>query len=424
MHHNLNVLSLSHTSAPLEIRELLYLPEQACRQLLLQFTESIGLQEAIVFSTCNRTEVYYVSEEDLSDKLIRLLFSVKGLTNSQAYRSYFRHIDDHKESIAYVFEVSMGLYSSVLGDLQISNQIKKAYTLSHEVGLSHAFLHRLMHTIFHTHKRVQQETSFRDGAASVSYAAAELIEELCTPLPAAKVLVLGLGEMGKDVALSLHSEDFAEVYLCNRSNEKAQQLAVQSGHTYLPFDQLTATLSQVDIIVSAVSVEEPIIVEEVFDKEALKTQYLLDLSVPRSVHKAVEDLSHTVVFHIDDIHTRTETVLAKRKGAIPHVKEIVREEVEGFSTWSRELQLSPTIHKIKSALEQIRQEEMARFLKNATQKETKMIEAVTQNMVHKILRMPVLQLKAACKRGEQEELIDILNELFDLESSKNTDISK
>lgn len=424
MHHNLNVLSLSHTSAPLEIRELLYLPEQECRQLLLQFTESIGLQEAIVFSTCNRTEVYYISEEDMSEKLISLLFSVKGLAESQAYRSYFRHITNNKEAITYVFEVSMGLYSSVLGDLQISNQIKKAYTLSHEAGLSHAFLHRLMHTIFHTHKRVQQETSFRDGAASVSYAAAELIEELSSHLPAPKVLILGLGEMGKDVALSLHADDFDEMYLCNRSYEKAQELAEQTGTTPLPFDQLTSTLPKVDIIVSAVSVDQPIINVEAFDKDSLQTQYLLDLSVPRSVHKEVEELSHTVVFHIDDIHTRTEAVLTKRKAAIPHVKEIVREEVEGFSTWSRELQLSPTIHKIKSALEQIRQEEMARFLKNATQKETKMIEAVTQNMVHKILRMPVLQLKAACKRGEQEELIDILNELFDLESRENMDIRK
>ena len=424
MHHNLNVLSLSHTSAPLEIRELLYLPEQECRELLLQLTESIGLQEAMVFSTCNRTEIYYVSEEDIAELLISLLFSIKGLADSQAYRSYFRHIDNNKESITYAFEVSMGLYSSVLGDIQISNQIKKAYTLSHEAGLSHAFLHRLMHTIFHTHKRVQQETSFRDGAASVSYAAAELIEELSSHIPAAKVLVLGLGEMGRDVALSLHLEDFEEIYLCNRSDDKAQELAAKTGGTFLPFEQLTATLPKVDIIVSAVSVKEPIINIEAFDKDALKTQYLLDLSVPRSIHTSVEALSHTVVFHIDDIHTRTEAVLTQRKSAIPHVKKIVKEEVDGFSTWSRELQLSPTIHKIKSSLEQIRQEEMARFLKNATQKETKMIEAVTQNMVHKILRMPVLQLKAACKRGEQEELIDILNELFDLESRNSKEINK
>ncbi len=424
MSHQLNVLSLSHTSAPLEIRELLYLPENECSQLLLQLGEVLGLQETLIFSTCNRTEVYYVSEEDLSDSLISLLFAFKGLTNSEAYRAYFRHIGTHEEAISYVFEVSMGLYSSVLGDIQISNQIKKAYTLSHETGMSHALLHRMMHTVFHTHKRVQQETSFRDGAASVSYAAAELIEELSSHLIAPRVLILGLGEMGRDVAQNLHIEDFVEVYLCNRTDETAKELATKLGASFLPYKDFPSTLKEVDIIVSAVSVEEALIDTSMVAEESFKTQYILDLSVPRSVHKQVAELSHTVVFHIDDIHTRTSAVLEKRKAAIPQVQNIVKDEVQSFLSWSQELQLSPTIHKIKTALEQIRQEEMARFLKNATEKETKMIEAVTQNMVHKILRMPVLQLKAACKRGEQDELIDVLNELFDLESREKSNSKK
>lgn len=414
------VLSLSHLHAPIEIRELIYLSPEKCRELIGKLSDILGIQEAIVFSTCNRTEIYYVSEEDLSQELIGLLFVVKGLQDSQAYRDYFHHISNHIVAVNYVFEVSMGLHSSVLGDLQISNQVKQAYSLSHEAGMANAFIHRLMHTIFHTHKRVHQETSYRDGAASVSYAAAELAEELVSHLKAPKVLVLGLGEMGRDVALTLDQEFFSQIYLCNRSLDKAHVLAEELGVECIAFEELPSHLDKIDVIISAVSVEEPLLTAELMQGNSLFSQYVIDLSVPRSVATEVDTLSHVVVYNVDDIHTRTQRALEKRKSAIPHVKSIIGEEVEGFLSWSRELELTPTIHKIKASLEKIRQEEMARFIKNASEEEAKLLDEVTKNMVHKILRMPVLQLKAACKRGEQAELIDVLNELFDLEASNKS----
>ena len=177
-------------------------------------------------------------------------------------------------------------------------------------------------------------------------------------------------------------------------------------------------IDKMDVVVSAVSVDEPLLTKDLLEKNSLFSQYVIDLSVPRSVAHDVDTLSHVVVYNIDDIQTRTRKALEKREKAIPQVKNIISEEVEGFLSWSRELELSPTIHKIKASLERIRQEEMARFIKNATEKEVKLLDEVTRNMVHKILRMPVLQLKAACKRGEQAELIDVLNELFDLGAGK------
>ena len=418
MQQPLKVLSLSHSHAPVEIRELIHLSHEMCRELIAKLNDMLGIQEAMVFSTCNRTEVYYLSEEDLSQQLIGLLFVVKGLQDSQAYRDYFHSASDHIEAVNYVFEVSMGLHSSVLGDLQISNQVKQAYSLSHETGMANAFIHRLMHTIFHTHKRVHQETAYRDGAASVSYAAAELAEELVSHLKSPKVLVLGLGEMGRDVALTLDKEIFSEIYVCNRTHEKAQVLAEELSIECLPFEDIPDRVDKMDVVISAVSVDEPLFTAELMGNNSLFSQYVIDLSVPRSVATEVDALSHVVVYNIDDIQTRTQQALEKRKKAIPQVRAIIAEEVEGFLSWSRELELSPTIHKIKASLERIRQEEMARFIKNATEKEAKLLDEVTKNMVHKILRMPVLQLKAACKRGEQAELIDVLNDLFDLGASK------
>ncbi|RMG30684.1 MAG: glutamyl-tRNA reductase, partial [Bacteroidetes bacterium] len=233
-----SVVSLSHQKAPVAIRELIYLPEQACRKLLVDFRDILGLEEVLLFSTCNRTEVYYRGGRDFSEEIIQLICIENGIDSWREYLPYFRIIREEEAALAYLFEVSMGLHSQVLGDLQIASQVKHAYRWTHEAGMASAYLHRLMHTIFHTNKRVQQETPYRDGAASVSYAAAELAAELCSQFEAPRALVVGLGEMGRDVARNLDPTIFDAIHLMNRSYSKAAKLATETGHTALPLEEL------------------------------------------------------------------------------------------------------------------------------------------------------------------------------------------
>ena len=410
-------VSLSHLRAPVEIRELIYLQEDTCKSLLGKLKDLLGVKEAMVFSTCNRTEVYYTSEEDLSQDIIKSVCVEKGILETNRFFQYF-DVYEEVEAVPYLFEVSMGLHSSVLGDLQISSQVKQSYIWAHEMDMAGAFLHRLMHTVFHTNKRVQQETPFRDGAASVSYAATELASSLSESFREAKVLVIGLGEMGSDVARNLVGEEFSQVTLINRTHDKAIALANELGFFQLPLSELDSAISSHNIIISSVSGESPLLTEDHFQSSPFHSQFVIDLSVPRSVSAKVDDLEKVVVYAIDDIQNRTSAVVAKREAAIPDVKHIITEEIYSFSDWRRNLSISPTIHRIKEALEQIRKDELGKFMKTASEEESELMEQLTKSMMNKVLKLPDLQLKAACRRGDPEGLKDIINDLFDLESTQ------
>ncbi|MEL6134383.1 MAG: glutamyl-tRNA reductase [Bacteroidota bacterium] len=411
---------LTHHRAPVDIRELIYLPSDTCINILHKLREILGVQEALVFSTCNRTEVYYQHQDDISEQVIKLLCIENGIEHPERYFPYFEIIQDEKEAARTLFSVSMGLSSTVLGDLQISNQIKKAYIQSNDAGMAQAYLHRLLHTIFHTNKRVHQETSFRDGAASVSYAASELAADLSQHMQAPKALVIGLGEMGQDVAKSLDPEFFAQIDICNRTQSKAEKLARQIQAGVLPLELLPQQMADYDVILSAVSVDEPLIRSEFFTYERVAPQYIIDLCVPRSVAKEVEHVPFVVHYGVDDIQSITERTLDRRKAAIPHVQKIIEEELVEFFAWRQQLSFSSTIQQLKSALEEIRKEELARFLRKANPQEAELLEEATRSMVQKIVKLPVLQLKEACKRGQEEEMIGIINDIFNLEKRKTT----
>lgn len=389
--------------------------EDSCKALLVQIKEFADLSEILILSTCNRTEIYYSASEDHSPAIIQLL----GLQTGSLGRlesTHFTIFNEHNDAVKYLFEVSLGLHSQVIGDMQISNQIKNAYQWTADLGLAGPFLHRLMHTIFFTNKRVVQETRFRDGAASASYAAVELVEELTADFTSPKVLVVGLGEIGADVCRNLADKKIADITLTNRSIEKAEQLAQECTLRVADFADLQEEIQRADVIISSVAKSEPLITRQLVEAlEILSFKYFIDLSVPRSVESSVEEIPGVLVYNIDNIRNRATEALEKRIQAIPQVERIIAEAIEEFNDWSKEMTVSPTIHKLKNALEQIRQEEMARHLKHLSPEETERMEKITRGMMQKIIKLPVLQLKAACKRGEAETLIDVLNDLFDLE---------
>lgn len=421
MHKSFKAVSLSYKNAPLNIRELVSFDEEACKRLLKYFKEFTPINEAVVLSTCNRTEVYYSADADLSEEIIKLIGLERNIGNIGDYSEFFVVINDHQEALQQLFDVSMGLEAQVVGDLQIANQVKRAYQWSADEDMAGPFLHRLMHTIFFTNKRVVQETAFRDGAASVSYAAIELIGELTSAIVTPKILVVGLGEIGEDVCRNLENLKSKDVTIVNRTIEKAEAIAAECGFRVAPFAELQQQLNSADVVISSVSNKEPIISKQLLQAgETLSFKYLLDLSVPRSIDKNVEEVHGVLLYNIDDIHSKTSEALEKRLAAIPDVKAIISSSMEELLDWSKEMEVSPTIHKLKSALEQIRQEELARFLKGASESESQLIEKVTRSMMQKIIKLPVLQLKAACKRGEAETLVDVLNDLFDLEKQPIT----
>ena len=413
---NFKAISLSYKNVPIEIRELLSLESEGCKALIVAIREFTDATELLALSTCNRTEIYYASNTDYFETIIKLIGIQKNINNIADYLHYFRKIEDHNEAVQYLFEVGIGLDSQVVGDMQITNQIKQAYQASADLGVAGPFLHRLMHTIFFTNKKVVQETSFRDGAASVSYATVELAETLASELAEPKILVIGLGEMGRDVVQNLSSTSLKNITITNRTIAKAEELALETGAKVIPFENIWEAIAEADVIITSVASAEALVTKEKVKKlTILSYKYFIDISVPRAVESKLEEIPGVLVYNIDHIRNRATEALEKRIQAIPKVKNIIAQSIEEFNNWSKEMVVSPTINKLKNALEQIRQEELSRYVKNLNTEESKRIDTITKNIMQKIIKLPVLQLKAACKRGEAETLIDVLNDLFDLE---------
>lgn len=414
MQTDFKVISLSFKNAPVAIREIIALDEQSIKSILNRISEVLPVQDALVLSTCNRTEVYYTANHDLSKEIIRLIGLNKGIDNVLQFESYFDKMDS-AEAVKYLFRVSMGLEAQVVGDMQISNQVKRAYQWSADANLAGPFLHRLMHTIFFSSKRVAQETAFRDGAASVSYAASELVHTLAENIADAKVLILGLGEIGQEVCKHMASSNL-QVSICNRTQEKAESLSAELGLNTIPFEKLKESLAEYDVIISSIASHTPFInLALMSDIDVKGYKFLIDLSVPRSVAPEVVDMAGISVYNVDEINLKASKTVEKRKASIPQVEQIIDQALAEFGGWARDMEVSPTIKKLKNALEQIRQEELTKHLKNATTEQQVLADKLSKGITQKIMKLPVLQLKAACQRGEAETLIDVLNDLFDLE---------
>ena len=420
MQTKFRVVSLSHKSAPVHIRELISLDELAIERLLLKLKEFFSITDALVLSTCNRTEVYYSHELDLSSELIKLIGIERGLTDAISYLDYFQVLNNEQEAVTHLFRVSMGLEAQVIGDIQISNQVKRAYQTAADLALAGPFLHRLMHTIFFTNKRVVQETGFRDGAASLSYATIELIESLTQNIFQPRILLIGVGEIGEDVAKNMVHLPTAQVKIANRTLAKAEEIGIPLGFEVIAFESCLTAIEEADVVVCSVRMPEPLLTKQLIKAINIPSyKVLIDLSVPRSIETSVEELPGVVLYNVDNIQSKATAALQNRLESIPSVEAILEESIEEFGAWQKEMVVSPTIQKLKQALEQIRQEEMSRYLKNADEKEYLLIDKVTKSMMQKILKAPVVQLRAACQRDEAAEMIELITDLFDLEKSKN-----
>ena len=409
-------VGISYKTAPLEIREQIALNEDEAKGLMLKVQEFFGGTDILVVSTCNRTEIYYNAAANCNVDIAKLLLIQKGLTNTEAYLPYFIDYTEQNQAARHLFEVATGLHSQVVGDMQIPNQVKHAYQWSVDLGMAGPFLHRLLHTIFFANKRVAQETSFRDGAASTSYVAVELIEHATALKANPSILVLGVGEIGTDVCRNLKEKEYTNITVINRTRAKAEQLANELGFGVADFENVEEEILKADVVISSILRDEPFINKALLQKKPLHSfKYVVDLSVPRSVAADAEQVPGVIVYNIDNIQAKANEALDRRLASVPQVHTIIDQALEEFSDWSKEMVVSPTIQKLKNALEQIRQEEMARFMKNLSEDEATKIDKITSSMMQKIIKLPVLQLKAACKRGEAETLIDVLNDLFNLE---------
>ena len=411
-------LSLSYKTAPLAVREQLTLSEAASNDLLHTLHHELGLNDLLVLGTCNRTEVYYSAASDQQAAILTVLGRLTGTATIDCYAPYFTTFATAYDAAQHLFEVALGLDAQVVGDAQIINQVKRAYQRSADLQVAGPLLHRLLHSVFAAHKRVHQETAFRDGAASTASATLDLVAELVAAVERPRVLLVGLGEMGADVGRYFgKNKRFATVTVCNRTDSTAQALAAECGLHWLAFADVARGVQAADVVISAVAASTPFFtyarVAGLVAGE--RPVFFLDLSMPRSVAADVAHVPGVQVYNLDAIQRKAAGVLARRVAAVPHVRAIMADSLASLQAWSQELRVSPTIQKLKSALEQLRLQEMERAQKYMSADEASRLNEVTKSLTQKFLKLPVLQLKAACQRNEADELVAMLTALFDLE---------
>lgn len=402
-------LSINYVEAPVEIRELLTFDEIQTKNLLIHLRDVVGFEEVLVLSTCNRTEIYYNHPIGTGD-VLRIVCAWKGISSTMV-EPFFCHLGQPETAVAHLFRVGIGLESQILGDMQIINQLKNAYQWTADLNLAGTFLHRLLHSIFFAHKRVGQETQFRSGSASVSYASAELVDDLMvrkdTPIS-----LLGLGEIGLPLLKNLIEKGYSNITVCNRSFEKVAPFVAQNEVKYLPFSEWQKALNA-SLVISSLSGNILQISEnELPDSFLAGYQYFIDLGVPRSIQSALGQRDGIILYNIDQIQAKVSAAVELRRQSVPQVESIVEQALEEFQNWTREMAVSPVIHLMKNALEQIRKEEMARFLKKAGEKEAQWAEELTKNMMQRIMKTHIVQLKAACQRDEAEKLTNVLQQIF------------
>ncbi|MBX0332333.1 glutamyl-tRNA reductase [Pontibacter sp. HSC-14F20] len=419
MQNQFKALTLSYKQAPIAVREAVSLNEIGCRNLLDKIREFTNAQDVMVLSTCNRTEVYYAAAQDLSREIIKLIAIEKGFIATKEISTYFQHITDHQQAVQHLFYVSLGLESQVVGDMQILNQVKKAYQWTADADMAGPFLHRLMHTIFYTNKQVFNQTAFFDGAASVSYATVELVEELTRGMVDPRVLMIGVGEIGANVCDNFGKSKISNVAIANRTHHKALELAQKTNARAIYWENVWEEMANADVVISSVPGDCFFIGQtDVAKLGENAPQFFVDLSMPRSIDAAIEALPNTRVYNVDNIRNRATEALAIRIAAIPQVKEIITEALAEFSTWTREMAMSPALQQFKNRLEEIRQQELARYTKKLGDDQKELVEAITKNILNKIVKLPALELKAACQRGGSEALLEGLSALFNLEKQE------
>ncbi|GAB4240671.1 MAG: glutamyl-tRNA reductase [Ekhidna sp.] len=409
-------IGLSYQSTSIEVREKVAFGSEECVDFLLKLKETFGVEEALVVSTCNRTEIYYTSKDEIAEEVIGFVASFKAIPGNVLKECF--QVYNTNEATEHLFRVALGLESQVLGDIQISNQVKRAYQQSADLNLAGPYLHRLMHTIFYANKRVVQETTLQDGTASVASVAVSLIDRFIANIDQPRIALIGLGEIGQNVLENL-GNDKARITLINRTRAKAEKLAEQRSLEVRDMEELDEVISESDVIISAVAAKTAIIGQDQLRTETIHKLFI-DLSVPRSIDDKIDSIAGVSLYNVDQLSERTEKARSIRKKAIPAVESIIAESMKGLDAWKNEMEVSPTIQRLKKALDEIRKDELARHSR-VSDEERELLEVVTKNMIQKVIKLPVLQLKAACKRGEAETLVGVLNDLFNLEQQEVTD---
>lgn len=409
----------SHHAAPLELRERLYLDLPEARDLALRLAD-VG--EAVVLATCNRTELY-VATSDVDGARARVAAELtlrSGLpTVELAPLVYFA---TEEQVGRHLFRVAAGLDSQIVGEPQILGQLRDAHASAREAATLGPLLDRLLRHALHAGRRVRQETGIGERPASIATVAVELVRAAVGPLADRRVLIIGAGRMSELVAAGLVSAGAENVFVANRTLERARALAGRYGGRAVSFARLDAELARADVVVASTRCPRIVLtsaqVAEALPSRGGRPLVLVDIAVPRDLDPSIGELAGCQLYDIEDLSRATSEPDAAADPELARAKAIVDEEAARFDAWRSSLAIVPTIVALRRQAEAIRAAELARAhaaLDALGPAERRAVEVVTAQLVHKLLHMPTVRAKEAAERHDGVDYEAALRHLFALE---------
>ena len=426
---HLAVVGLSHRTAPVEIRERLSIPEHSLEQSLKELRAHDQVLETSILSTCNRLEIYSLlkNPEEGVEAIQNFLASHSGLPGPELQPHLFAL--HHEEAIQHLLRVSAGLDSLVIGEGQILSQVKKMYRLGQDHQSIGPILNRLLNQAVSTGKRVRTETNLGSGAVSISSAAVELaqlkvgqeqgIDELVS-LNNEIIAVVGAGRMARLLIQHLQSKGAAKLVLLNRTVSKAELLA--SDFPELPIEclgleQLDKQLCACSLLFTSTGTEEPIIDSKRIDN-LIRNQrlMLIDIGVPRNISSDTSLSRNVQCFDVDDLQEVVDRNQAARRELAVQAERLLDEDRQVFLEWWDGLEAVPTINRMRRHREELRQQELLKALSrmgsDLSDRERKVIEALTKGIINKVLHGPTTALRAAQPRSQRLHSMEALERLF------------
>jgi glutamyl-tRNA reductase len=420
-------VGLSHQTAPVEVREQLALAESAIPDALGILCPDDGCGpgyalEGAILSTCNRLEVYAVTEcadrgrQDLRDYVMR----VTG--TPQALFDVYLQVREGEAAISHLCDVACGLDSLVLGESQIQGQVADAYQMAMSHGAAGPVINALFRTALQAGKRARTETAINQHATSISHVAVELSLQIFDDLATKTALLVGAGEMAELAAKNLVDNGVGTLLVVNRSAGRAAGLAKEYGGEALGWDRLTQALWKSDIVISSTAAPHPIlrrdIVSAAMRMRRNRPLFVIDIAVPRDVEPGVGKLTNVFLYDIDDLRQVLEANLEQRQREIPRVQSIVGEEVAGFLAWLRARGVVPTIVDLRKHVDGLREAELAwalNKLEGLSDQQRKVVLAFSQRLMNKILHEPTIRLKQQTNGREAYRYTEAVRDLFGID---------
>lgn len=424
----LAVVGVSHQTAPVEVRERFAFSDGELPPALERAREESGADEAVLLSTCNRTEFYLhpVLDPEALEAVERILAEKADPLPRPAGHYLYRR--ESSDAVQHLFRVAAGLDSLVMGEAEIQGQVRDAYRLARGAAtdppLAGPVLNRLFQSALAVGGRVRAETTLGEGAASVASVAVELARKIFGSLAGRRVLVLGAGGTAELVVQALGREGVTDVSVVNRTYERATDLAARITGRPIRLQELSGALRDSDIVLTSTAAPHPVLrmptFREAFPSGPPRPLLVVDIAIPRDVEPSLGEEPNVFLYNVDDLRKIVDETLDRRREAVAQAEVIVAEQAREFADWYAGLEVVPVIRAIRERAERVRVAELERTLARlgAGDAERRAVEDLSRRILNKLLHAPTVRLREGAAGGRAAELVDAVRYLYGLDESE------